>query len=89
MYFTGPREVLFLPVTSLMRPLWLLTRYRDVRRSLFNFVDTLIKAADVLILFVLLIPFEFVFCSLNYGTVYSRNIIFPSMTSGKINSFVS
>ena len=92
-YFTGPREVLFLPVTSLMRPLWLLTRYRDVRRSLFNFVDTLIKAADVLILFFLLMTIGSIMGVLLLSGRMDDNTIsnynkFDNFLSGMLTLFV-
>ena len=65
-YFTGPgtmerdnrdahrKLVLFLPYSTLIRPLWLLSRYRDVRRSLGHFIKTLIRAMDVFVLFALI-----------------------------------
>ena len=63
-YFTGPGasidnfqrnpQVLFLPISAMIRPFWLLTRYRDVRRSAQNFMKTLFAAADVFVLFGLL-----------------------------------
>lgn len=63
-YYTGPGAnvnnsqrspyILFLPLSSLVRPFWLLTRYRDVRRSAHNFVKTMVAALDVFVLFALL-----------------------------------
>jgi hypothetical protein len=63
-YVTGPGadannaqrspQVLFLPLSSLVRPFWLLTRYRAVRRSAENFMKTMVAAMDVFVLFALL-----------------------------------
>ena len=63
-YFTGPGaspnnyqrnfQVLFLPISSIIRPFWLVTRYRDVLRTAQNFIKTMFAAADVFVLFTLL-----------------------------------
>ncbi len=64
-YLTGPgtavgndhfdKQALLLPYSAVLRPIWLVTRYKSVRTSLRNFVFTLARAADVFLIFVLLL----------------------------------
>ena len=91
-YFTGPgtrdaedngdgihrRLILYLPFSALIRPLWLLSRYRDVRRSLGNFIQTLVKATDVFILFVLL---------MTVGSIMGVLLLSGRMDDDNINNY--
>ena len=66
-YLTGPgteasndhidKQVLLLPYTAILRPIWLFTRHQNVRATLHNFCLTLVRAANVfaMLLFVLVI----------------------------------
>ena len=90
-YFSGPSTtsnangdndeyllILFLPYSSLIRPLWLISRYKDVRRALGNFISTLIKAMDVFILFVLL---------MTVGSIMGVLLLSGRMDDSNINNY--
>ena len=45
----------FLPYSALLRPIWILSRYTTVRRTLKNFMATLRRAKDVFLLFAIMV----------------------------------